>query len=197
MDVVDLTPDDDVVPAHLTVVDDDAQLLPTVEFYGRRFAVRERMSLLPMMKFATIAKRQKAQAGQPGAPSDGQQEMEALAALFELLEQCIAPSDFGAFYEHALSVGAQQQDLMQLVADAGRAAQSGEAREPRPSQPSSNSPAGRSTTAPSSGGGSSSAAASVPMGSLEVQRAQEARGRPDIALVVQRAREASTRTSTG
>jgi len=190
MTVVDLTPDDDAA-------DDGPQLLPTVEFHGRRFAVRERMSLLPMMKFATIAKRQKAQAGRPDAASTGQQEMEALAALYELLEQCITPEDFPAFYDHALTVCASQEDLMQLVADAGRAAQSGEAREPRPTQPSSASPPGRSTTAPSSAAASSSPAASVPQGSYDVQRRLEVQGRPDLALVVMRAREASTSTSTG
>lgn len=205
MTVIDLTPEDgsDVPPEVLdrlrAVPDPDGgevpaepEVLPTFEFYGQRFAVRERSSLLPMMKFAHVAKQIK-QAAAQGTAVSGEQEMAAFAALFELLSQCIAPTDFDAFYEHALSVGASQEDLMHAVRDTQQARSGG-----RPTQPSSGSPGGRSTTATSSAAGSSSRAASVPQGSLAVQRRLEEQGRPDVALVVKRARQAaSTSTSTG
>jgi hypothetical protein len=169
------------------------ELLPTIEFHGKRFAVREHVSLLPMMKFATIAKRQaQQQRTRPDPAEQGRQEMEALAALYELLQQCIAPEEFDAFYEHALAVGAEQTDLMGVVRDSVAASAAG-----RPTRRSSPSPGGPSTTAPSSAAGSSSPAWSVPQGSEEVQRDLEARGRPDMALVVMRAREASVRSSAG
>jgi hypothetical protein len=169
------------------------ELLPTIEFHGQRFAVREHVSLLPMMKFATIAKRQaQQQRTRPDPAEQGRQEMEALAALYELLQQCIAPEEFDAFYEHALTVGAEQTDLMGVVRDSVAASAAG-----RPTRRSSPSPGGPQTTAPSSAAGSSSPAWSVPQGSEEVQRDLEARGRPDMALVVMRAREASTRSSAG
>jgi hypothetical protein len=157
------------------------ELLPTIEFHGQRFAVREHVSLLPMMKFATIAKRQaQQQRTRPDPAEQGRQEMEALAALYELLQQCIAPEEFDAFYEHALTVGAEQTDLMGVVRDSVAASAAG-----RPTRRSSPSPGGPSTTAPSSAGGSSS----LDTSSEGVQERLEARGRPDLARVVQVARE--------
>lgn len=188
--VVDLTPDDVVQPLEAVPDVESDELLVTVEFRGKRFAVRDTVSLLPMMKFAVIAKRQKA-ATDRGETGGGEQEMDALAALFELLEQCIAPHDFGAFYDHALSVGASQEELMHVVADAHRA------RAARPTQRSQPSPGGQSTTGPSSEAGSSSPAWSVPQGSIDVQRHLEEQGRPDMALVVKRAREASRTSYAG
>jgi hypothetical protein len=171
----------------------DEELVPTIEFRGERFAVREHVSLLPMMKFAMIAKRQKAQQNQQSDPAaEGQREMEALAALYELLQQCIAEDEFDRFYEHALVVGAGQSDLMRVVRDSVAARSGG-----RPTRQPSASQDGRQTTAPSSADGSSSQAWSTPQGSVDVQRDLERQGRPDMALVVMRAREASTSTSGG
>lgn len=148
----------------------------TVELKGRRFTVREQgVSLLALMKFATVAKR--------GKTSD---DMEGLAALYELLRTCIADDEWQSFEDHANAVGAQGEELMQVVTDAVTAAAE------RPTQPPSPSPGGRSTTAASSAGGSSSPASSIRQGDERVQADLEERGRPDLALVVKRAREAST-----
>jgi hypothetical protein len=158
---------------------DEAPVVPTVELLGARFAVREQgVSLLALMKFATVAKR--------GKTSD---DMEGLAALYALLQSCIDPAEWQAFEDHANDRGAQGEDLMGVVRDAVQAYAA------RPTQLPSGSPDGRSTTGTSSAGGSSSPAASVPTGSRQVQEDLERRGRPDIALVVAKAREASTATS--
>lgn len=168
------------------VVDDvepeqDDVIVPTVELQGKRFPVRAQgVSLLALMKFATVAKK--------GKTSD---DMEGLAALYALLQSCVDPASWDEFEQHANDVGAQGEDLMGVVRDAVQALGS------RPTQLPSGSPGGRSTTGTSSAAGSSSRAASVPTGSRQVQEDLERRGRPDVALVVMRAREASTGTSTG
>lgn len=173
MTVTDLIPD---TPEELT-----AEVLPTVELRGQRFRVRPQgVSLLSLMKFAVIAKK--------GKTSD---DMEGLAALYSLLQSCVHEDDWTAFEDHANKVGAKGEDLMGVVKDAVQAANGG------PTQQLSGSPGGPSTTAGSSAADSSSRASSVPMGSRQVQKHLEEQGRPDIALVVMRAREASTRSSTG
>lgn len=169
------------------VVDLTPQILPTVELRGRRFAVRPQgVSLLGLMKFATIAKT--------GIRDD---DAEGLAAVYELLRTCIAEDEWRAFEAHANAVAADGTDLQQVIAQAVNASQALRAGGVRPTQPSSGSPAGPTTTAPSSAAGSSSPAPSDPIrtGDIRVQHRLEQQGRPDLALVVLQAREASTATS--
>jgi hypothetical protein len=159
-----------------------ATVVATVELAGKRFPVREQgVSLLALMKFATIAKS--------GKTSD---DMEGLAALYTLLRTCIADDAWEAFEDHANAVGADGEALMQVVTDAVTAAAA------RPTQPPSPSPGGPSTTGPSSAEGSSSPGSSIRQGDPRVQQRLEDQGRPDLALVVKRARQAaSTPSSTG
>ena len=159
--------------------DDVATVVPTVEFLGERFRVREQgVSLLALMKFATIAKA--------GKTSD---DMEGLAALYKLLQTCIDPADWPAFEDHADEQGADGEALMHVVTGAITAAAA------RPTQPRSHSPGGPSSTAPSSAGGSSPQGSSIRQGDPRVQHDLEARGRPDLALVVKRAGQAASTTS--
>ena len=175
-----------VIPEPLVeYVDDTAadgdQLQVTVEFLGKRFTVREQgVSLLALMKFATIAKR--------GGTSD---DMEGLAALYALLQSCIEPGEWQAFEDHANATGADGEVLMQVVTDAITAAAE------RPTRQPSDSLGGRLTTGTSSVGGSSSPGSSIRQGDVRVQQRLEEQGRPDLALVVKRAREASTTSSNG
>jgi hypothetical protein len=165
---------------------DDVVVEATVELRGRRFRVREQgVSLLALMKFATLAKRQAAKRQADPATSGGD-DMEGLAALYALLRSCIADDEWDAFEDHANDVGAGSEDLMHVVRDAVQAAAG------RPTQQLSGSPAGQSTTGPSSAGTSSGRGSYVRQGDPRVQHDLEARGRPDLALVVMRAREAST-----
>jgi hypothetical protein len=182
--VVDLTPDVEA-PDNAEELDGLAR---TVELKGKRFPVRaEGVSLLALMKFATVAKRQAAlKAADPDRA--GEQEMEGLAALYALLRSCIDPASWDQFEDHANDAGAGQEDLMRVVQQAAQAGA-------RPTQLPSGSPGGRSTTGTSSAAGSSSPGSSVPMGSVDVQHDLEQRGRPDMAVVVMRAREASTSSS--
>jgi hypothetical protein len=156
--------------------DDVATVVATVELAGKRFTVREQgVSLLALMKFAVIAKA--------GKTSD---DMEGLAALYKLLRSCIADDEWEAFEDHANDVGADGDAIMRVVTDAVTAAAA------RPTQQPSPSPGGPSATGASSAGGSSSPVSSIRQGDLRVQADLEARGRPDLGLVVKRAREAST-----
>lgn len=155
-----------------------AALQQTVEFCGRRFPIRPQgVSLLALMKFAAAAKRQQQRrdAGAPGAAN----EMDGLDALYALIRSCIDEGAWEAFEEYGIEQGAGADELMAVVRDAVQAAAE------RPTRPRSGSPAGLSTTGPSSAGGSSS----LDMSSEAVQARLEAQGRPDVARVVQIARE--------
>jgi hypothetical protein len=197
--VIDLTPDDQPnvtlplppralaavpAPAPVDVVDEQPEpLQAVVTLRGRTFPVRPQgIGLLSLMKFATLAKR----------GNIDSEDMEGLAALYDLLTSCIADHAWGEFVQYADAIGAKGEELIEVVRDAVTAAAA-----PRPTQPLSHSPGGQRTTGPSSAVASSSPGSPVRMGSIDVQRRLEAAGRPDIAQVVKRAREASTRTSTG
>jgi hypothetical protein len=156
--------------------DEVATVVATVDFLGKRFTVREQgVSLLALMKFAVVAKR--------GKTSD---DMEGLAALYALLQSCIADDEWEAFEDHANAKGADGEALMKVVTDAVTAAAA------RPTQQPSHSQDGPSTTAASSAAGSSSPGSSIRQGDVRVQADLERRGRPDLGLVVKRARAAST-----
>jgi hypothetical protein len=207
--VIDLTPDGSDVtlplpPRTLAAVPEQPEQpaparepVATVELRGRRFPVRRQgVSLLSLMKFATLARRGLSVPDDLTDPAAMVPEvMEALTGLYDLLRSCIADEAWDAFEEHAARVGAGGQELMTVVQQAISAA-----NRARPTQPPSGSPDGRSPTAPSSAGGSSSPGWSVPQGSIDVQRRYEEAGRADIAQAVKRAREAaeaSTTSSTG
>lgn len=149
-----------------------------VEFEGERFETAERIGLMPMMRFAKVAKA--------GVDSD---DMAGLAALYDLLEQCISdrqvktdkdgkpigPTEWQRFQDHADKVRADGEQLMKVVAEVF------EVLSERPTSRPSDSSVGPSTTGPSSTGDSS----------LRLVRDYEAKGRPDIALQIMRANQAS------
>jgi hypothetical protein len=189
MTVLDLTPDENLERSSR---DESPAVIerPTVELLGRHFPLSDQpVPALSLMKLAALAKRQAAQGS--NGPTDGVSEMEQLSIIYELVQATIAPDAWPAFEAHATATRAGVDELQAVIRSAVTT------RTSFPTQPSSVSPDGRSTTGTSSSGASSSPGASVPMGSIEVQHDLEQRGRPDLALVVLRAREASSGTSTG
>lgn len=143
----------------------------TVDFEGKPFHVAERVGVMALMRFAKLA--------QTGAKP---LSMVALAAQYDLLEQCIHPDDWAAFQTHAETVRADGQQLFGVVKDVfGVLAD-------RPTGPQSDSSSGLRTTEPSSTGDSSSPAT----GPQRVIQRLNDQGRPDLALVVRRREESLT-----
>jgi hypothetical protein len=142
--------------------------------------------VMSMMKLAVLAKQQAQQP--PGAAPDVAASMESLTLLYDLCRVVIADDAWQSFEEHATTTGAGLDELQAVIGEAVAA------RQAFPTRQSSGSSGGQSTTGGSSAAGSSSPGSSVPTGSVQVQHDLEARGRPDLALCVLRAREASTTT---
>lgn len=133
-----------------------------IEFAGQRFAVAESMGLMPLMRLAKLASG--------GADAD---EMASLAALYDVLEQCIAASDWQSFQDAATRSRADGEALQRAIGAAMHVMQE------RPTSRSSDSSGGPSSTRPSSAGDSSS----------QVMSRLEQQGRPDLALIVMQAQE--------
>ena len=131
-----------------------------VTFMGAEFAVADKIGLMPLMKFAKIAKR--------GVDSADQ---EGLAAMYDMIEQCIADEEWDAFEEHATKTRAGDEELLQVIKDVMTILS--ERPTSRPSVSSDGPPA----TAPISAADSSS---------LEVVRRLSSQGRPDLGMAVLR-----------
>lgn len=140
------------------------------DFLGRSFGVAERVSTLALMRFA------KAASG--GVESD---DMAGLAAMYDLLQQLVEPSEWAVFEAHADAQRAQPDDVLAVIQEvlpliAGR-----------PTGPPSDSSDGRQTKSVHSVGGSSS----------PVIAHLQAKGRPDLALMVEQADRARASHATG
>lgn len=132
-----------------------------VEFFGERFTIADRIGLMPLMRFAKVA-----QAGVDSA------DLAGLAAMYDLLEQCLAEDEWRRFQVCADKNRADGEQLMGVVAEVmGKLSA-------RPTSRPSGSSDGPSIIEPRSEAGSSSAV----MDRLS--------GRPDLQLMVMRAQEA-------
>lgn len=135
-----------------------------IEFAGESFATADKIGLMPLMRFAKVAKA--------GADS---QDMDGLAALYDLLEQSIADTDWERFQAAADRTRADGEELMGVIGKVF------EALSERPTRLPSDSSAGQTATP------QSSADASY----LRVVERLEGEGRPDRALMVLMANESS------
>jgi hypothetical protein len=134
----------------------------TVDFFGKDFRVAERVGLMPMMRFAVLAKT--------GIDAN---EMEALAAMHDLLKNCIDDDDWPRFEQHASEKRADGDDLMEVVGKVMVALAD------RPTGRSSDSSDGPRIIEPSSTDDSSSPV---------IHRLND-KGRPDLALMVRKREE--------
>jgi uncharacterized protein with von Willebrand factor type A (vWA) domain len=132
-----------------------------LEVFGESFDVAERIGLMPMMRFAKAAK-----SGLDSADMDG------LAAMYDLLEQCIAEKDWARFERAADRARADGDELMGVVTKVM------ELLAERPTPRSSDSSDGPSIIEPTS----------TVAGSSSVIDRLEKQGRPDLALLVTQAR---------
>lgn len=134
----------------------------TVEFLGEEFRIADRVGLLPMMRFAKLAKS-----------GEDSMSMTGLAAMYDLLEQSIHPDEWPRFEAHADEQHASGDELMKVVGKVIALS------------------SGRPTTRPSdsSDGSPSTSESSADDSVQQVIADLEAKGRPDLALVVQQAQE--------
>lgn len=134
----------------------------SVIFAGEPFTVADRIGLMPLMRFAKVA--------QSGVDSD---DMAGLAAMYDLLEQCIAPEEWARFQKSADDSRADGEQLMAVVTEVMQRIAD------RPTSRPSDSSAGPPPTSPKSTDGSY----------LRVIGRYE--GRPDIQQIIVQAQEAS------
>jgi hypothetical protein len=114
-------------------------------FKGRVFRVAHSFGLMPLLRFAHMAKG--------GMNVD---DMDALVAIYDVLRQAIHDDDWDAFQQYATDTRADADELLSMVKDAiGVMTQ-------RPTVRPTDSSAGPSTTTPSSSADSSSPASSDP-----------------------------------
>lgn len=162
--------------------------MQTIEFKGAEFAVADKVGLMPLLRFAHAAK-----SGLDSA------DMEGMAALYDMLRQCIADKavyvlnggeldraaynelppeaveqvvtygGWDEFEEHATTSRADDADLMDIVQRAMALLSA------RPTSRPSASSDGSQSTAPTSAEDSSS---------LAVVRQMKSEGRPDRAMAV-------------
>jgi hypothetical protein len=110
-----------------------------VTFLGEEYRVAEKVGLMPLMRFAHAARK--------GTNTD---DMEGLAAIYDMLHDCIHPDDWDRFCTDATDKKAEGDDLIPVVS------QTIEILTARPTRRPSDSSAGPSTTSVSSTGSSSS-----------------------------------------
>jgi len=134
-----------------------------IDFADEQFEVGSSLGLMPLMKLAKAA--------QGGTDAN---EMAGLAALYDVLEECIAPSDWQRFQGVATKSKASGDALQNVVKDAVQAIAA------RPTGLSSDSSDGLTPIPPSSEDASY----------LRVVKRLEDQGRPDNALMVLMANEA-------
>lgn len=151
-----------------TVTGAVVESIPMLKFRGESFGVAPVVGLMPLLRFAHLAKQ--------GIEAD---DMEGLVAIYDLLKSVIADDEWERFQTFATDIRATGDDLMEAVADAIQLISS------RPSSRPSDSSDGPSTTSPSSPEDSGS----------RVIRRLEREGRPSIALMVRQAQEHGSRAS--
>jgi hypothetical protein len=145
----------------------------TIQLKGETFAVTFPVPPMALMDFAAIA-----------VGNVSSNDLEGLAAMYELLESVVEPEDWARFKKHAKKTRATDDELWLLV----RRVINGQTD--HPTSPPSDSSDGPATTKPSSEPDSSSPVAEKAEEWLRVKTRLEEAGRPDKALMVLEAQEA-------
>jgi len=114
-------------------------LADRVECLGGHYRIKDKVGLMPLMKFAYVSKRV------------DEEDLEALKCIYDMLKACIHATDWDRFERDMTEKDADVDDLMPVVA------KTIEMLAARPTQQSSDSSSGGSTTGPGSTPTSSSA----------------------------------------
>lgn len=136
----------------------------SLPFLGEQFQVAEQVGLMPVLRFAKAAKS--------GLDSDN---LDGLAAIYDLIEQCLDPAEWQRFEKHCDVQRAGAEDMLAFVAKVVELVSN------RPTERPSNSSDGPTTTSENSTDDSST----------RVIRRLESMGRPDLAVIAIQAAEAS------
>ncbi|MFB4306989.1 hypothetical protein [Actinomadura sp. GTD37] len=107
-------------------------LVDRVECLGGHYRIKDKVGLMPLMRFAHVSKKV------------DEDEMEALVCIYDMLKACIHPVDWDRFVEDMTEKDADVEELMPVVA------RTIEMLAARPTQQSSDSSPGDSTTGPGS-----------------------------------------------
>jgi hypothetical protein len=134
----------------------------SIERWGESFDLADRIGLMPLMRFAHLARS--------GVDSD---DMEGLDAMYTLLNQCFTDESWTRFQDVSTRERADGEELFACVTQALTAMTA------RPTGRPSDSSDGSPNMSVNSAGGSSS----------QVIARLEAKGRPDLALIVTQAEE--------
>jgi hypothetical protein len=129
--------------------------MTTVQFFGQEFTLRDDVSEWALMTFARAARN-----GQDG------ETMEGMAAMLDLLEDCVVPEDWKRFSSVAKANRARSKDISAVI-QAAFAQETG-----RPTGRSSDSSDGPTTIEPKS------------QSSSDGNVSQLLRGRPDLIAAV-------------
>lgn len=151
----------------MTAVEPAAEVIAIgdrVDFMGASFRVADEIGRMPLLKFGKIASQDL-----------DELDMSALAAVYDLLEQCIDPADWPRFENHATKTRADEEQLLEVVGKVLVIVDG------RPTRRSSDSSDGPRTIEPSSTDASSSQATA-----LRVIEDLNNQGRPDLALFVRK-----------
>ncbi|MFD6565393.1 hypothetical protein [Micromonospora profundi] len=122
-----------------------------VTFMGDSYRVAEKIGMMPLLRFAVVAKA--------GAQSD---DMEGFAAMYALIRDCIDASDWDRFESDATVKKADQDDLLKVVTDVIEIVTA------RPTRRPADSSDGPQNTSPNSKVPSISPRARVPEGAGEL-----------------------------
>jgi hypothetical protein len=76
---------------------------PEVEFYGEKFALPERTGSMALLRFAHLSE------------DGGYTDLEEKAAIYDLLEACIAPADWTRFQAAAKKHRATEDELVSVI----------------------------------------------------------------------------------
>lgn len=143
----------------------------TVEWLGEQFHVADRVSSLTVMRFAKLAKSNIDVA-----------QMEGLAAMYDLLEQCVHPDDWARFEAHADDQRADGEQLLAVVKQVFAVIAA------RPTRRSSDSSGGPRTIEPNSTDDSSLPDTGPDRAIIRLND----QGRPDLARVIRLRQESLT-----
>ena len=144
----------------------------TVEFCGEQFRIGERVGMMPLMRYARMAKRAH-ELERSGQAASGEDELEAMDATLTLLEQCVHPDDWSRFERVTTAAGTGMDGYLEFAGQVMAAIAA------RPTGRSSDSSDGPRTIEPSSTDDSSS----------PVIDRLNGQGRPDLALLVRKRQE--------